>query len=77
MNIKVDAIELVGGGSRIPKFVELVEQVFETTASRTINSSETIATGATLAAVKESGLFRFNTLNVINRSASSLALSWK
>lgn len=68
---------MVGGGSRIPKFVEIAEKIFEMQPSRTTNSSETIAIGATLAAVKESGLFRFNTLNIVNRSALSLVLSWK
>lgn len=37
--------------------------------SRTTNSSESIATGATLAAVQHSGLFRFHTFNLINRTA--------
>ena len=45
--------------------------------SRTTNSSQTIATGATLAAVQQSGLFRFHTFNVTNRSAVEFVASWK
>jgi molecular chaperone DnaK (HSP70) len=68
---------LVGGGSRIPKFIETVESIFAMNASRTINSSETIARGATIAAVLKSGLFRFNNFNIINRSAHAIKISWK
>lgn len=42
---------MVGGGSRIPRFIETVENVFKMAASRTTNSSENIAEGTTLAAV--------------------------
>jgi heat shock protein 4 len=56
---KYNSVELVGGGSRIPKIIEMVQDVFEMVPSRTTNSSETIAKGATLAAVQLSGLFKF------------------
>jgi molecular chaperone DnaK (HSP70) len=54
-------VELVGGGTRIPKVIEMVQEVFEVVPSRTTNSSETIAKGATMAAVQLSGLFKFST----------------
>jgi hypothetical protein len=42
--------------------------------SRTINSSETIARGTTIAAVLKSGLFRFHSFNIINRSAHKIKI---
>ena len=37
--IKVDHIELIGGGSRIPCFIQLVSSAFGIEPSRTLNSS--------------------------------------
>lgn len=76
-NIKYDTIELVGGGSRIPRIIEIVQEVFGMSPSRTINSSETIARGATLAAVQESGLFRFHSFNIFNRIPYAVKLIGK
>lgn len=45
--------------------------------SRTINSSETIARGATLAAVQESGLFRFHSFNILNRIPYAVKITGK
>lgn len=68
---------MVGGGSRIPKIIELVQEVFGMNPSRTTNSSEGIAQGATLAAVQQSGLFRFHSFDIVDRSAHTVKLSWK
>lgn len=38
-NVHLHSIELVGGGSRIPSFVNLVKSVFGIDPSRTLNSS--------------------------------------
>lgn len=73
----MDSVELVGGGSRIPKFIEIVEQIFGMSTSRTINSSETIARGATLAAVQQSAIFRFDTFAITNRSLLGINLSYQ
>lgn len=68
---------MVGGGSRIPRIIEIVQDVFGMSPSRTINSSETIARGATLAAVQGSGLFRFHSFNILNRVPYALNLCGK
>ncbi len=77
LNIKFDSVELVGGGSRIPKFIEIVQEVFGIPASRTTNSSEGIAQGAALAAVQYSGLFRFHSFNIVDRTAHTIKLQWR
>lgn len=38
-NIKLNSIELIGGGTRIPCFLQIVKEVFEVEPSRTLNSS--------------------------------------
>lgn len=43
--IKLDSIELVGGGTRIPAFLRVVQQLYKMETARTINSSEAIAKG--------------------------------
>ena len=35
----IDAVELVGGGSRIPEIITIVNQIYGIKPSRTINSS--------------------------------------
>ena len=64
--IQIDSIELVGGGTRIPMIIDIIKKVFSMQPSRTINSSETIARGVTLEAVKRSGLFKFIQYQTIN-----------
>lgn len=46
--IKLDSIELVGGGTRIPAFLRVVQQLYKMETARTINSSEAIAKGCAL-----------------------------
>mgnify|MGYP000979591878 FL=1 len=57
-NINLHSIELVGGGTRIPAFVNIVKTVFGIEASRTLNSSESVARGCALMAAIKSPLFR-------------------
>ena len=37
--ISIDTIELVGGGSRIPEVIQIINEVFDIKPSRTINSN--------------------------------------
>lgn len=69
-------IELVGGGSRIPAVIDIIKKIFDVQPSRTINSSETIARGAALYAVKKSGLFRFIDYSVKNKAIYPIVASW-
>jgi heat shock protein 4 len=49
-NIELHSIELSGGGSRIPSFIQSVKEVFKIEPSRTLNSSESVARGCALQA---------------------------
>ncbi len=37
--IKIDAIEMIGGGTRIPAIINAISEVFEQEPSRTLNSN--------------------------------------
>jgi molecular chaperone DnaK (HSP70) len=39
LDIKYDVVELVGGGSRIPRVIEIIHEVFGLVTSRAINSN--------------------------------------
>jgi heat shock protein 4 len=56
--IKIDAIEMVGGGTRIPAFQKIIEKMFKMEPVRTLNSSESIAKGCALMAAMRSPLFK-------------------
>lgn len=57
-NINLHSIELIGGGSRIPAFIQRVKSIFEVEPSRTLNSSESVARGCALMAAIKSPLFK-------------------
>ena len=52
----------------MPIIIDIIKNIFSISPSRTINSSETIARGATLEAVKKCGLFKLVHYEVINRN---------
>ena len=75
-DITLDMIELVGGGTRIPAVIDLIKSIFEIQPSRTINSSETIARGAALYAVKKSGLFKYIDYSINNKVRIPIKAFW-
>ena len=75
-DITLDMIELVGGGTRIPAVIDLIKSIFEIQPSRTINSSETIARGAALYAVKKSGLFKYIDYSINNKIRTPIKAFW-
>lgn len=56
--IKLANIELVGGGTRIPAFIRMVQGLFKMDPSRTINSSEAVAKGCAIMAAWKNPAFR-------------------
>ena len=54
----LDAVELVGGFSRMPAFVAAVRDQLGIEPSRTLNAEESVARGAALAAAMRSRSFR-------------------
>jgi heat shock protein 4 len=57
-NIKLNSIELVGGGTRIPAFIRLIQSLFKMEPTRTINSNEAIAKGCAIMATWKNPAFR-------------------
>ena len=45
---KIDEVILVGGMTRMPKVVELVQKIFEKTANKSVNPDEAVAVGAAI-----------------------------
>ena len=56
--VKLHSIELVGGGTRIPAFIRLVQSLFKMDPTRTINSSEAVAKGCAIMAAWKNPAFR-------------------
>lgn len=44
----VDAVEIVGGSSRIPAFKNLIRKVFDKETSTTLNTDEAVSRGCSL-----------------------------
>lgn len=47
-SIPIHALELIGGGSRIPCIQSIASKIFGIEPSRTLNQSESIAIGSTI-----------------------------
>lgn len=58
LNLKLHNIELMGGGTRIPAVIRLVQSVFKVDPARTINSSEAVAKGCALMSAFKNPQFR-------------------
>jgi molecular chaperone DnaK (HSP70) len=70
LNQTFDSVEFVGGASRIPYFQDFVSQILGP-ASRSLNSDESVATGAAYTAAIASGAFRL--MDVHHEATSSHA----
>jgi len=75
-NIKLHSIELIGGGTRIPCFLQIVKEVFEIEPSRTLNSSESVARGCALDAAIKSPLFRVQDYILNERVINGVKFFW-
>lgn len=58
LGIKLYNIELMGGGTRIPAVIRLIQSIFKVDPARTINSSEAVAKGCALMSAFKNPLFR-------------------
>ncbi|KAL3892558.1 MAG: hypothetical protein SGPRY_015016 [Prymnesium sp.] len=70
----VDAVELVGGCSRMPSLIETLHRCFGVKPSRTINAEESVARGAAFVAALHSKTLRMVPLCVSNFCPFSLFL---
>lgn len=74
--INLHSIELVGGGSRIPAFINIVKTVFGMDISRTLNSSESVARGCGLMAAIQSPLFKVADYTLNEKSYYNIKFYW-
>ncbi|WVO24423.1 uncharacterized protein IAS62_005791 [Cryptococcus decagattii] len=75
---QVDAVELVGGSTRIPAIKERIQQFFGgKTLSFTLNQDEAIARGATFACASLSPVFRVREFAVHDIAAYPIKISWE
>jgi heat shock protein 4 len=75
-NIELHSIELIGGGSRIPSFIQSVKEVFKIEPSRTLNSSESVARGCALQAAIKSPLFKVQEYTLNERVYNGVKFYW-
>lgn len=74
--ITLHSVELVGGGTRIPEFLRIVKEVFGFEASRTLNSSESVARGCGLMAAIRSPLFRVAEYTLNEKATYGVKFYW-
>lgn len=74
--INLHSIELVGGGSRIPAFINIVKSTFGVDPSRTLNSSESVARGCALMAAIKSPLFKVAEYTLNEKSYYGIKFFW-
>lgn len=61
--VKIDSVELVGGGTRIPAILNAITAVIGEEPSRTLNSNECIAKGAALISAMNSIVYKAQPYN--------------
>ncbi|PNX99810.1 heat shock protein 70 kDa, partial [Trifolium pratense] len=72
---KIDSVELVGSGSRIPAITRLLTSLFEKELSRTLNASECVARGCALQCAMLNPVSRFKEYEVEDSTPFSIGLS--
>lgn len=74
---KIDAIELVGGSTRIPAVRQRIQSVFPgKSLSFTLNQDEAIARGATFACASLSPVFRVKEFSMVDISIYAIKIQW-
>ncbi|CCL98188.1 uncharacterized protein FIBRA_00182 [Fibroporia radiculosa] len=75
---QIDAIELIGGGTRIPAVRAKIQSVFEgKTLSTTLNQDEAAARGATFACAMLSPVFRVREFSMTDIASYSVKVQWE
>ena len=75
-NIQLHSIQLVGGGTRIPKVLQIIEKVFSMPLSRTLNSSQSVSRGCALMAAVKSPLFKVEEYGLIEKANYGIKFYW-
>jgi heat shock protein 4 len=75
--VELQAIEIVGGGSRIPMIQKIIQEVFGIECSRTLHATEVIARGCAIQAAMLSPLFKVAEYNVEELNYYPIRCSWQ
>lgn len=73
----IHSVEIVGGSSRIPAIKQLIEQIFNKTASTTLNQDEAVSRGAALQCAILSPAVRVREFNCSDVQAYPVLISWE
>lgn len=74
--VKLNSIELVGGGTRIPAFIRLVQGLFKMEPTRTINSSEAVAKGCAIMTAWKNPAFKPAEIALEEINCNPVAAHW-
>ena len=72
----VDAVEMVGGCSRMPSLVAALQDAFKVKPSRSLNADESVARGAAFVAAMGSASFKMVPLAVSEHTISDWEIHW-
>ncbi|GAA6033094.1 hypothetical protein JCM8097_002941 [Rhodosporidiobolus ruineniae] len=73
----IEAVELVGGSTRVPSLKQAIQDYFGRPLSFTSNQDEAIARGATLACAQASPVFRVREFNTTDAQLFPIKLVWE
>lgn len=71
------AVEIVGGGSRMPAIKQVIEQVFDHSPSTTLNQDEAVARGCALQCAMLSPTFKVREFSVTDLQPYPIRLLWE
>ena len=73
----IEAVEIVGGSTRIPAVKNIIRKAFEKEVSTTLNADEAVARGCALQSAMLSPTFRVREFAVNDVSPYPIVLNWK
>lgn len=73
----IEAVEIVGGSTRIPVIKDIIKKIFEKEISTTLNADEAVARGCALQSAMLSPTFRVREFSVNDVSPYPIVLNWK
>jgi molecular chaperone DnaK (HSP70) len=73
---RISAVEIIGGGSRIPSLKACVAEIFQKPAQTTLNASESIAKGCGIMGAMLSPKFRVREFSVIDASVFAVDIGY-
>ncbi|CAH1776947.1 unnamed protein product [Owenia fusiformis] len=73
----IDAVEVIGGSTRVPAVKETVQKVFEKEYSTTLNADEAVARGCALQCAILSPTFRVRDFSITDCQPYAITLTWQ